>query len=49
MRYFIVESLDMWGGDIQTTKVDSFQEALVVAKGQINQDSSKCATIGPNI
>lgn len=40
MSYFVVQNLDMWGGDIKACGADTYQEALTVAKSMIGFDPS---------
>ena len=44
--YFAVTGFMMYGGDIEQKKgFATFEEALIWAKGAINYDESKCATV----
>ena len=42
--YFIVQNLDMYGGDIHHFEVSNLEEGIEVAKKYINKDPLKCAT-----
>jgi|LakMenEpi03Aug12_release.lakeMendotaPanAssembly.Ray.scaffolds.fasta_scaffold2459039_1 hypothetical protein len=49
MPHFIVNGLDMLGGDIQYGKsANTLPEALTMAKEMIGSDTLRCATIIPH-
>jgi hypothetical protein len=44
MSYFMIQGVDMWGGDLYSTVVTGYDTALQTAKQLINEDSSKCVS-----
>jgi hypothetical protein len=44
MSYFMIQGVDMWGGDLYSTVVTGYNTALQTAKKLINEDSSKCVS-----
>ena len=43
--YFMIQGLDLWGGDISSTVIKGLDTAIQAAKEFINRDSKKCVVI----
>ena len=41
----MTNDLDLWGGDIETTVVRTFNKALMQAKKYINENSNICVSL----